>query len=409
MKIILAEEYTGQNSEKQFDQPVILIGREPNECQVVFDNSRFSMVSRRHAEIRRTEGKWILTDLGSSYGTFIDGQKISAPQTLSEGNRLQFGLQGPVMRVVRLESFSGLPSVNKEVSAIPVNNPVVQPPIKQNPVSQTEIPGLIFVNDGGRPAFNFTKTNIWLGRESNCDIVFDADAVIVSRRHAEIRNEKGNFLIEDNGSFNGTLVNEQRISTPTPIYHEDEIQLGMGGPVLRFNAPSRVAPKGASLAGQRAVPMDQIGNLPIIEHAGSKTMVANLGNMSQKISDQSAKPQLLMSLVFGGKKELIIGREDASHIKLDGLQISNRHARLLQTNSGVVVEDLGSTNGVFVNENKVSKQIVLPQDSVYSGTFLIKIDGTGNISVFDTRSKTRIDSINITKDVKNRSGGGMLR
>ena len=212
MKIILAEEYTGQNSEKQFDQPVILIGREPNECQVVFDNSRFSMVSRRHAEIRLTEGKWILTDLGSSFGTFVDGQKISAPQILSEGNRLQFGLQGPVMRVVRLETFSGSPGVNKQVPSIPVNNPIVQTPFKQNPASQTEIPSLVFVNAGGRPAFSFTKASIWLGREPNCDIVFDADAVMVSRRHAEIRNENGNFLIEDNGSFNGTLVNEQRIS-----------------------------------------------------------------------------------------------------------------------------------------------------------------------------------------------------
>ena len=147
----------------------------------------------------------------------------------------------------------------------------------------------------------------------------------------------------------------------------------------------------------------------IAEHAGSKTMVANLGSMSQKISDQSAKPQLLMSLVFGGKNELIIGREDASDIKLDGLQISNRHARLLQTSSGIAIEDLGSTNGVFVNEKKITKQNVSPTDSVYIGSFLIKIDNQRNISVFDTRSKTRIDSINITKDVKNRSGGGTLR
>ncbi len=409
MKIILAEEYTGQNSERQFDQPVILIGREPNECQVVFDNDRFSMVSRRHAEIRQTEGKWILTDLGSSYGTFVDGQKISAPQIISEGNRLQFGLQGPVMRVVNLETFSGSPSRNKQVSAIPVKTPVAQPPIKQTPASQTDIPNLMFVNSGGRPAFSFTKTNIWLGREPDCDVIFDPDAVMVSRRHAEIRNENGNFLIEDNGSFNGTLVNEQRISTPTPIYHDDEIQLGLGGPVLRFNAPSRVAPMGASLAGQRSVPIDQKGNSPSAEHAGSKTMVANLGNMSQKISDQSAKPQLLLSLVFGGKNELIIGREDASDIKLDGLQISNRHARLLQTNSGVAIEDLGSTNGVFVNEKKVTKQNISPDDAVYIGSFLIKIDNARNISVFDTRSKTLIDSINITKDVKNRAGGGMLR
>ncbi len=416
MKIILAEEYSGH--ERIFDQPVIKIGREPNICQIVFDNAQFPMVSRQHAELRQSEGKWILTDLNSSYGTFVDGQKISGSHAVSVGNRLQFGLQGPVLRVVRFEDSAGSESISEKprnqeskYDQPPTVNPPVQQPAKQSPqIFQTEIPSLEFVNAGGRPAFQFAKPSVWLGREPNCDIVFDADAVMVSRRHAEIRRENGNFFIEDNGSFNGTLVNEQRISNPTPIYHKDEIQLGMGGPVLRFNAPSRVAPAGANIAGQRSIAIGQLGNVPIDlgEQPGSKTMVANLGSISQKI-DQSAKPQLLMSLVFGGKTELVIGRADSSDIKLDGLQISNRHARILQTNSGVVIEDLGSTNGVFVNENKITKQTISPQDSVYIGSFLIKIDGTGNISVYDTRSKTRIDSVNITKDVKNRAGGGMIR
>ncbi|MEO6588103.1 MAG: FHA domain-containing protein, partial [Pyrinomonadaceae bacterium] len=288
-------------------------------------------------------------------------------------------------------------------------SPVSQTPATSN-MSQTEIPALEFVNAGGRSAYKFSKPSVWLGREPNCDIVFNPDEIMVSRRHAEIKRENGHFIIDDNGSFNGTLVNEQRISTPTPIYDKDEIQLGMGGPVLRFNAPSQIAPKGASLAGQRSVPLDQMGNSPAVqENFGSKTMVANLGNMSQKISENSAQPQLLMSLVFGGKNELTIGRDDSSDIKLDGLQISNRHARLLQTSSGIVIEDLGSTNGVFINGSKISKQAISPNDSVFIGTFLLKTDQAGNISVFDTRSKTRIDSVNITKEVKNRSGGGKIK
>ena len=47
-------------------------------------------------------------------------------------------------------------------------------PIKQNPASQTEIPGLNFVNAGGRPVV-LQKRSVWLGCEPNCDIVFDAD------------------------------------------------------------------------------------------------------------------------------------------------------------------------------------------------------------------------------------------
>lgn len=407
MKIILAEEYSGKNSEQVFEQPIILIGREPNECRIIFDNSQFPMVSRRHAELRFTNGQWILSDLNSSYGTFIDGQKITSPRVVSVGNRLQFGMQGPIVRVARIESGSGFEQ-NAAPSANVSESPFQQ---QQKPTAPapTEIPALVFA-DGSRAAYSFTKANVWLGREPDCDIVFDADAIMVSRRHAQVKREGNDFIVEDNGSFNGTLVNDQRISTPTPIYHNDEIQLGMGGPVLRFNAPSRVAPKGASLAGQRSVPLDQMGKAPALsEQISSKTMVANMGNMSQKISDQSAKPQLLMTLRFGNKSELVIGRDDASDIKLDGLQISNRHAKITQSNSGITIEDLGSTNGVYVNGNKISRQNVSPDDAVYIGSFLIRIDATGNISVFDTRSKTRIDSVNITKEVKNRSGGGKIK
>ncbi len=416
MKIILAEEYAGQNAEKSFEQPIIKIGREPHECQIVFDNAQFSMVSRRHAELRLSDGRWILHDLNSSYGTFIDGRRISAPQAVSVGSRLQFGTQGPVMRVVGFETFSGSAGGTAhqqyQQSAAPVSANVapIQSQTRQTPLPQTEIPSLNFVNSGDRPAYHFAKSNVWLGREPDCDIVFDADAIMVSRRHAEIRRENENFVVVDNGSFNGTLVNEQRISTPTPIYHNDEIRLGMGGPVLRLNSPSRVAPKGSSLAGQRSIPIEQKGNVQVSdENIASKTMVANMGNISQQMGDQTAQPQLLMTLVFGGKNELIIGRDETSDIKLDGLQISNRHARLLQTSSGAAMEDLGSTNGVYVNGNKISRQNISAEDAVYIGSFLLKIDGARNISVYDTRSKTRIDSVNITKEVKNRAGGGTIK
>ena len=73
---------------------------------------------------------------------------------------------------------------------------------------------------------------------------------MVSRKHVEDAWHNGNYLLTDNNSFNGTLVNGQRISAQTPIYHDDEIQLGLGGPVMRFNSPLRIAPKGASRAGR---------------------------------------------------------------------------------------------------------------------------------------------------------------
>ncbi len=419
MKIVLAEEQAGAASEKSFEQEIVRIGRDAGDCQVVFDNARFPMVSRLHAELRFSNGRWILFDLNSSYGTFINGQKITSPQAVEAGNFLQFGEQGPVLRVVWFETFSDsvndFPAQNKVSPNTPpayansYPKAAVAPP--ENSLSN-EISTLELVEENKH--FPLTENNVWLGRDTNCEIVMQASAVMVSRRHAEIKCENNSFFVHDNGSFNGTLVNNQRISAPTQLYHDDEIQLGMGGPLLRFNSPSRVAPKGASLAGQRSVVFGQIAGYPELSaqsaHIGSKTMVANVENVSQSFSfNNPAQPQLLMRLVFGEKQQLTIGRADTNDIKLDGLQISNNHAKLVKSAGGIVVEDTGSTNGIYLNGQRISRNLITTNDAVQIGSFLIKVDQTGNIGIFDTRSKTRIDSVNITKDVKNRSGGGTIR
>ncbi|MET0753266.1 MAG: FHA domain-containing protein [Pyrinomonadaceae bacterium] len=418
MKIILAEVKAGgqQQPEQTFNENIIRIGRDAGECQIAFESSQYPMVSRRHAELRFENGRWMLHDLNSSFGTSMNGQKVTQPQPISTGSSIQFGSGGPVMRVVSMETAAQSPQnyaaapVQPQPPTPPVNPPQNYQATNAPATSQTAQLDFMGANASSMP-FKVTKNSVWLGRDPNCDIVMEADAVMVSRKHAEIRNENGNFIVYDNGSFNGTLINEQRISTPTPIYHNDEVQLGMGGPVLRFNLPSRVAPKGASLAGQRAVAASQAANLDqMLAEVGSKTMVFKAGDISQKMSkDQSSQPQLLMTLTFGSKQELIIGRAEQSDIRLDGLQISNQHARLVKTASGIDIEDLNSTNGVYIDGNRVSRQRVTLNDSIQIGSFLLRIDNAGNIGVFDTRSKTRIDSVNITKEVKNRSGGGNIR
>ncbi len=431
MKIVLAEEQNGsQPSEKTFNQAIIRIGRDPVDCQITFDNAKYPMVSRKHAELRWEGGKWFLLDLNSSYGSYVNGQRVVGSQIISVGSILQFGTQGPTVRVVFIESADAPQNVavNQPQNIQPLNvqpTPFQPPPIVQNQPKSQQIgqnapnpsapAQLDFIDSAIHfSPFHLTKPQIWLGREPSCDIVFQSDAVMVSRKHAEITNHNGTFLLTDNNSFNGTLVNGQRISTQTPIYHNDEIQLGVGGPIVKFNSPSRIAPKGASLAGQRAVAASNIAPaaaaLDSFENLGSKTMVANLGNISQKVVlDDSSQPTLLMSLTFGNKPELSIGRAEENDIVLDGLQISNRHARLVQSNAGIVIEDFNSTNGVYINGARVSRQGILPGDHVQIGSFLLQIDQNGVIGIFDTRSKTRIDSVNITKEVKNHSGGGLIK
>jgi len=65
------------------------IGRAPSN-RVVLTSER---VSRKHAVIRRNAaGAYELTDFGSSNGTYLDGHRISAPATLSDGCTIEIGL-----------------------------------------------------------------------------------------------------------------------------------------------------------------------------------------------------------------------------------------------------------------------------------------------------------------------------
>jgi pSer/pThr/pTyr-binding forkhead associated (FHA) protein len=102
MKIILAEERNGSAAEERsFDKASVLIGRDAFECDIAFDRDRYPMVSRRHAELRLADGKWVLADLNSSYGTYLNGQQVSAPVQVAAGSLIQIGPSGPVLRVVR--------------------------------------------------------------------------------------------------------------------------------------------------------------------------------------------------------------------------------------------------------------------------------------------------------------------
>lgn len=414
MKIILADIVGGVLGEEvSFERNVIRVGRERGECEIVFASEVHPMVSRKHAEIRWNDGKWWLVDLGSSYGTFLDGARVVTPQSVNAGQTIQFGQDGPMRRVVWFEVFhESLPPLEATpqplvIEPVPVRPPTappvaqaIVPPLAQ-PIRPQNTPAKLIFEDDNRPEIVLSKSEISFGRDTSCDVAFPATSVMVSRRHAVIRWDDDGFVVEDNGSFNGSYINDQRIAAATPLYHGDRVQFGIGGPVVRFDSPSQPVPIGAALAGDRVVPS---ANVAIDGRGNTMVFRVDTGSIGNK-QQLAGEPQLLMSLVFGDKKELSIGRSTDNDITLDGLQISTKHARLLSSGGDVVIDDLGSTNGTFVNGLRVSRQSITPQDKVLIGSFEIRVDAAGNIGVFDVRSRNRIDAVSITKDVN----GGKLR
>lgn len=67
------------------DEPA-LIGRHSDHIQLADDGA-----SRQHAELKLTDGAWLLVDLNSSNGTFVNGQRIVGPTRLQHGDQIKIG------------------------------------------------------------------------------------------------------------------------------------------------------------------------------------------------------------------------------------------------------------------------------------------------------------------------------
>jgi ABC-type multidrug transport system ATPase subunit len=141
---------------------------------------------------------------------------------------------------------------------------------------------------------------------------------------------------------------------------------------------------------------------------GSRTIVYRVG--AEQLPAPPVDPsgaKLLFQRNFDGKQKLSVGRGPDNDIQLDGLLISKHHAQFINTPQGILVEEAGSTNGVYVNGGRVTnRQPLSIEDIVQIGPFVLRADPRTGIAIFDTRAKTRIDAIGITQVVPKASGQG---
>jgi hypothetical protein len=91
-----------------------------------------------------------------------------------------------------------------------------------------EGPALVVRSGGGRAGEHFPLDSsgaerTTIGRSPDCDIFLDD--VTVSRRHAVLLRRDEGFVIEDQGSLNGTFLNRRRIESGQ-LEDGDELQVG---------------------------------------------------------------------------------------------------------------------------------------------------------------------------------------
>jgi pSer/pThr/pTyr-binding forkhead associated (FHA) protein len=89
-----------------------------------------------------------------------------------------------------------------------------------------EGPALVVRSGGGRAGetFPLERDRTTIGRSPECDIFLDD--VTVSRKHAVIVKGRGDIVLEDLESLNGTFVNRHRIERRASLSDGDELQIG---------------------------------------------------------------------------------------------------------------------------------------------------------------------------------------
>lgn len=105
----LTYQIEGKDVHLESFEPMVVLGR-AKTCDVVIP---LTGVSRNHAMIERNEDGWVLVDTGSTYGTFLNCERISRKR-LSHGDKINLGPASRIPVTIRFEIPNHIPPTPKE-------------------------------------------------------------------------------------------------------------------------------------------------------------------------------------------------------------------------------------------------------------------------------------------------------
>ena len=204
------------------------------------------------------------------------------------------------------------------------------------------------ITAGGRSLVVSGNTSVTIGRGSDCDMVIDDP--MVSRAHLTVAPASGGWVLEDLGSRNGTFANGKRITV---------LAFGSDGASVRLGDPDGVVvgllPSGGeSLRGDGQVPSDVRRGTGVDQVAGDADVCRPAGTV------------------------ISIGRASDNTIVLaDDLLVSRHHAQVLAKGETGELTDLGSSNGTFVNGQRVTTAVLGSDDVLTIGQHDFRLCSSG--------------------------------
>jgi pSer/pThr/pTyr-binding forkhead associated (FHA) protein len=248
----------------------------------------------------------------------------------------------------------------------------------------------------------FVQTSVVIGRDAACDVVVTSKDV--SRRHAEIVPSPSGYIVVDS-STNGTFVNGQRVNSQMLLARADVIRVGTSefrfyadsasaaAPIPAEPPPASEPPPGAlrrladTLMGVRGVRVSSPGspeNMPPAPPAAPAAPAApvpagpppasrptpSVGPPGEVASPRPSASAALAHLVvrsgaLQGQRLAIrtpvvnVGRADYNDLILPDDSVSTVHAKFQRREGIWVIVDLESTNGTFVDGERIPGEATL--------------------------------------------------
>jgi ABC-type multidrug transport system ATPase subunit/predicted component of type VI protein secretion system len=267
-------------------------------------------VSQHHARVSDLDGSPVLTDLGSSNGTRLNGADLAPrePQPLHDGDRIEIG---PFELTYATEEAGMAGAAAGRTMVIPGRQPA----------------RLTITSAAGTSVHPLTADAVMLGRDSGNDIVVPIDAV--SRRHARIERRDGTWRIVDLDSVNGLRLDGRKV-------------------------PSHDLRDGDVLMIGRSVTLEYSDGTP------GERAAAAIGEAVGAWEPGTARREVEVpeGAVF------TVGRGAGTDLAVDHPQASRAHARVERRGGRLVIHDLGSAAGTFVNGQRVADRELLDGDVV---------------------------------------------
>lgn len=364
-----------------------LIGKAAQNNIILPDAS----VSSTHAAISLTNGSFILSDLGSRNGTFVNDNRLTEPRKLQHGDLIKMGHCTITFRLKEAESTLSMPRTVLLDNAPP---PPVPPPAPKQVaineetlaaalassglVAQSEIDRLRGTGARGRRLYRALieeKLVTEIGLRDLMSRTFNIHPVEMKTMEVDApmaTKLRADFL-------------RNRIICPVVGQQPDRLTLAVADPTDKatIDDVERMTGKKASL--RLAMP--------------SEIMAQINGHFT---------PRLIGVLPSGEKIEAILNQPEieigkASHNKLviSDPTVSSTHAIVLVRDGGYSVVDLGSSNGTFINSNRLGGEAYTLQhgDKIQLGNVLLTFRNPAET----TENKTARLSLEALEEVRRRA------